>query len=80
MPSLLHADAQVRTAAASLAFNVAATVQTARVEAVRSGKGGREEDEDGEGAEEWRVEIVSALLEAVDREKSSEEVGASSFR
>lgn len=80
VPSLLHADAQVRTAAASLAFNVAATVQVARVEAVRTGKGGREEDEDGEGAEEWRVEIVSALLEAVDREKASEEVGASSFR
>ena len=38
------------------------------------------EDEDGEGAEEWRIEIVSALLEAVDREKASEEVGASSFR
>lgn len=79
VPSLLHADAPVRTAAASLAFNVAATVQAARVEAVRTGKGGREEDEDGEGAEEWRVEIVSALLEAVDREKASEEISALIF-
>lgn len=68
--SLLHQDATVRTAAASLAFNVSAVLQKARVEKMRDGGSGElAEDED------WEVEMVSAIVEAVDREKESEEVG-----
>ena len=53
--SLLHADAHVRTAAASLAFNVAAYVQRGRLEQVRNRKGyvSPTTDEDGE----WEVEV-----------------------
>ena len=72
--SLLHADAQVRTAGASLAFNTAAYVQRGRVGKVRgdaSAGSAREEEEDGE----WEVELVSAVLEAVAKETQSEEVG-----
>jgi hypothetical protein len=75
VPSLLHADATVRTAGASLAFDIAAVVQKRRVEAVRTGRGIREEDEAEEDRDEWDVEMISALLEAVDRERENEEVG-----
>ncbi|KAF8192182.1 PPPDE putative peptidase domain-containing protein [Pholiota molesta] len=74
VPSLLHADATVRTAGASLAFDIAAVVQKRRVEAVRTGRGIREEDEAEEDRDEWDVEMISALLEAVDRERENEEV------
>lgn len=70
--TLLHDDAAVRTAAASLAFNVAAYLQKGRVDKVKNGGGevqGIEEDGD------WEVEMVSAVVEALNREKSSEEVG-----
>lgn len=71
--TLLHDDAAVRTAAASLAFNVAAYLQKGRVDKVSSsGVEGMEEDGD------WEVEMVSAVTEAIDREKGSEEVGKSS--
>ena len=74
--TLLHGDAAVRTAAASLAFNVAAYLQKGRVDMVRSGNsGGDGLQEDGD----WEVEMVSAVVEAVDREKGSEEVGKSFF-
>ncbi|KIK57138.1 hypothetical protein GYMLUDRAFT_75661 [Collybiopsis luxurians FD-317 M1] len=70
--SLLNEDAGVRMAAASLVFNGAAWVQKGRVEAVRSGGGveGKRDVED----EDWEVEMVSAVVEAVDREKGSEDV------
>ena len=70
--TLLHDDAAVRTAAASLAFNVAAYLQKGRVDKVKNGGSevqGIEEDGD------WEVEMVSAVVEALNREKSSEEVG-----
>lgn len=69
VPSLLHTDGAVRTAAASLAFNAAAFVQKGRVEKVRGGAAQVYEDED------WEVEMVSAVVEAIDRETASEEVG-----
>lgn len=76
VPTLLHEDAAVRTAAASLAFNVAAYLQTGRVARVKGSSGVHvphaPEDEDGD----WEVEMVSAVVEAVDRETGSEEVGA----
>lgn len=71
--SLLHSDAAVRTAAASLAFDTAAVLQKARVERVRTGKGIRLEDE--EDLADWQVEVATALIEALEREKENEEVG-----
>ncbi|KAI0685795.1 PPPDE putative peptidase domain-containing protein [Cerioporus squamosus] len=66
--TLLHEDAGVRTAAASLAFNVAAALQRSRVERLRGAA--VEVDED----EEWEVELVSAVLEGLSNETQSEEV------
>ncbi|KAK7048237.1 PPPDE putative peptidase domain-containing protein [Favolaschia claudopus] len=60
VPSLLHTDAMVRTAASSLAFNAAAGVQRARVATALSVD------------EEWQVELISALLEALQQEESEE--------
>ncbi|KAF9071216.1 PPPDE putative peptidase domain-containing protein [Rhodocollybia butyracea] len=71
VPTLLHEDATVRTAAASLVFNAAAFLQKGRVEAVRNGGGSEKkniEDED------WEIEMVSAVVEAIDREKTNEDV------
>lgn len=60
----------MRTAAASLAFNVAAFLQKGRVDRVRdTARAPEDEDED------WEVEMVSAIVEALDREKGNEEVG-----
>ncbi|KAJ7043961.1 PPPDE putative peptidase domain-containing protein [Mycena alexandri] len=75
VPALLHSDATVRTAAASLAFNAAASVQRARV-ATGSGLGGvnvsnaSADDADAAMAadEDWQVELTSALVEALERE------------
>jgi hypothetical protein len=76
VPSLLHDDAQVRTAAASLAFNVAAVLQRRRVERVQKGISNAVKDElDGE----WEVEAVSAVIEAIQRETQSEDVGKCGF-
>lgn len=76
VPTLLHTDAPVRTAAASLAFNIAAHYQRPLVEAQRNGKRGdpvADNESDGQG--DWEVEIVSAVVEALAREKQSEDVG-----
>lgn len=71
--SLLHADASVRTAAASLAFNVASFLQNGRLEAVRA-RYGPFAGSDDEG--EWEVELVSAILEGIANETQSEDIGA----
>lgn len=71
--TLLHEDATVRTAAASLAFNVATYLQKGRVEKLKGGNGAEGTNEDGD----WEVELMSAVIEAIDREKGSEEVGKS---
>ena len=73
VPSLLHADALVRTAAASLAFDVSTVLQTSRVESVKSGRGIKPYEDDR--FVDWEVEMVSAVVEAIDREKENEEVG-----
>ncbi|KAJ7254321.1 PPPDE putative peptidase domain-containing protein [Mycena haematopus] len=83
VPALLHADATVRTAAASLAFNAAAGVQRARV-ATGAGLGGvnvnasNDKANDADAAicadEEWQVELVSALVEALEREEGEDVV------
>ncbi|RDX49944.1 DUF862-domain-containing protein [Lentinus brumalis] len=67
--TLLHEDAAVRTAAASLAFNVAAALQKSRVERLRGTPTVEVEEE-----EEWEVELVSAVLETLSNETQSEEV------
>jgi len=67
VPSLLHDDASVRTSAASLAFNATSLLQKSRVEKVQNtGKSSVAEDED------WQVEMLSAVIEALDREKTPE--------
>ncbi|KAG1749296.1 PPPDE putative peptidase domain-containing protein [Suillus lakei] len=68
--ALLHDDATVRMAAASLAFNIVAHLQRLRVEKVQ---GNAEGDDVGEN-EDWDVEMTSALLEVIDREKANEEI------
>ncbi|RXW24882.1 hypothetical protein EST38_g925 [Candolleomyces aberdarensis] len=73
IPSLLHEDATVRTSAASLAFNAATALQKPRVEAVRAGRKWNVESE-GEDVCDWEVEMVSAITEALEREKENEEV------
>ena len=72
--SLLHSDAPVRTAAASLAFNVAAHIQKHRLEQVRNKYGPFAASED-DG--DWEVEVVSAVLEALQNEVQSEDIGES---
>ncbi|KAG2145882.1 PPPDE putative peptidase domain-containing protein [Suillus clintonianus] len=67
---LLHEDATVRMAAASLAFNMAAHLQGLRVEKVR----GNAEGEDVGENEDWDVEMTSALLEVIEREKTNEAI------
>lgn len=73
--SLLHDDGSVRTAAASLAFNIGAWLQNSRIEAGKGVQGTNAVVED----DEWQVELVSAILEAFGRETSNEEVGELSF-
>ncbi|KDR82390.1 hypothetical protein GALMADRAFT_237672 [Galerina marginata CBS 339.88] len=72
VPSLLHSDPAVRTSSASLAFDIAAVLQKERVESVKLGRGIRADSE--EYLADWEVEMVSAILEALDREKENEEV------
>ncbi|CDO71680.1 hypothetical protein BN946_scf184915.g24 [Trametes cinnabarina] len=71
--TLLHEDTAVRTAAASVVFNVAATLQKSRIEKVQGTAPGAVPI-DVEEDEEWEVELVSAVLEAINNETQSEEV------
>ena len=67
----------MRTASASLAFNTAAVLQKGRVDAVKSGRGIQLELE--EDLADWQVEIITAVVEALNRETENEEVGTSDF-
>ncbi|KDQ25439.1 hypothetical protein PLEOSDRAFT_1057725 [Pleurotus ostreatus PC15] len=69
--ALLHADAGVRTAAASLAFNAGAYGLNRRLNPPSTNSNSSAE-EDGDG--EWEVEMASALVEAIDREAANEDV------
>ena len=73
--ALLHDDAAVRAAAASLGFNVTAYVQRLRVDKVKA----RDDGESAEESEEWELEMVVAVLGAIERETSSEETGKRTF-
>jgi desumoylating isopeptidase 1 len=74
IPSLLHEDAAIRTAAASLAFNTASYLQKLRIEAVQAGRRWNVDTEGGEAMVDWQVEMASAIVEALEREKENEEV------
>ncbi|EAU88372.1 thioredoxin family protein [Coprinopsis cinerea okayama7 len=74
VPSLLHEDAAIRTAAASLAFNAAAWLQKKRVDAIQTGRRWNVDTEGGDEMAEWQVEMASAVVEAIGREKENEEV------
>ncbi|KAG8214729.1 putative thioredoxin family protein [Butyriboletus roseoflavus] len=69
--ALLHADATVRTAAASLGFNMAAYLQRLRVDKIKA----RDDGTSPEESEEWEMEIVVAVLGAIEQEMNSEETG-----
>jgi hypothetical protein len=69
--TLLHSDTEVRTAAASLAFNLSAFIQKPLVEAAREGRSG-EAEEDATGEAEWTIEFLSALVEAIQREQNED--------
>ncbi|KAJ7069916.1 DUF862-domain-containing protein [Mycena amicta] len=80
VPALLHSDSAVRTAAASLAFNVASPVQRVRI-ATGAGLGGLPPTAPVDAAdaasatdEEWQVELASALTEALKNETGEEVV------
>ena len=76
--SMLHPDPSVRTAAASLAFNIAAYYHAPRIESQRSEKRGETPLEDlADG--EWEIEVVSAIVEALRTERSSEDVSEYNF-
>jgi len=62
--SLVSEDGSVRTAASSVAFNMAAWLQNGRAKGMEGGRN-----------EEWEVELISAVVEALGREKSNEQVG-----
>ena len=76
LPNLTNADLLVRTAAASLAFNVAGWVQrgrSVRVPGVETNfdEGMLEAEEDGE----WEVEMILAVVNGIGQEDTSEDVG-----
>lgn len=75
VPALLHDDVSTRTAAASLAFDVAACVQKPLMEQARNGTStGANQTIDGQSDGDWEVEMISALVEALGKENGSEEV------
>jgi hypothetical protein len=71
---LLDQDPAIRTAAASLAFNIAAFIQRSRVDNIRNGT-----VVEGSEDADWEVELVSAIIEAIKREDRSEEIGQHCF-
>lgn len=73
--ALLHDDAAVRTAAASLVFNVAEFLQRLRVDKVKA----RDDGTSAEESEEWELDIVVAVLHAIERETGNEETGERGF-
>ncbi|KIK97078.1 hypothetical protein PAXRUDRAFT_825327 [Paxillus rubicundulus Ve08.2h10] len=68
--ALLHEDTVVRTAAASLAFNIAAYLQKLRVGKVQ----GRNDNTGPEESDEQEFEMVTAILGAIEQEQKSEEI------
>jgi hypothetical protein len=72
--TLLHQDRLVRVTTASLSFNVGAWVHKGRVARIKGEEvmdGIRADEEDGE----WKVELVSAVAEALAGKEESEDAG-----
>jgi hypothetical protein len=67
IPALLHEDLAVRTAAASLAFNVGAEIQKRRTANTST---------EGESEADLESEVITALVEAISREETSEDICA----
>ncbi|KAM6500712.1 PPPDE putative peptidase domain containing protein [Amanita muscaria] len=72
--SLLHDDTGVKNASASLIFNLAVVVQSRRMRSMKGeearGQGTVEMEED----EDWELEIITAVIEALNRETDNEEI------
>ena len=80
VPSLLHSDPAVRSAAAGLTFNMVSHQQSALVDFYRNGNAGDPvPDTEGEGGGDWETEVVTAILESLNKETQSEEVGKNAF-
>ncbi|KAK2467081.1 hypothetical protein APHAL10511_001339 [Amanita phalloides] len=65
--TLLHDDAMIKAASASLLFNLSATLQRNRVESITGTTTRRAVQIDE--SEDWEVEVISAIIEALRREK-----------
>jgi len=68
IPALLSDASNVRVAAASLAFNVSAFLQTPLMTSFNKGQTGQVNIEDGVDDLDWIVELLSAVVEAIGRE------------
>jgi uncharacterized membrane protein len=72
IPALLSDAPNVRVAAASLAFNVSAFLQTPLMASFNKGQTGQMTVEDAVDDLDWVVELLSAVVEAVGREDSED--------
>jgi len=72
VPALQHSDRLVRVATASLVFNVSARVQKGRVAKITEEKG---EADWFVLDQEWELELVRAITEAIAKEGESEDLG-----
>ncbi|CAG7852129.1 Desumoylating isopeptidase 1 Short=DeSI-1; AltName: Full=PPPDE peptidase domain-containing protein 2; AltName: Full=Protein FAM152B [Serendipita indica DSM 11827] len=70
--ALLSDVATVRVAAASLAFNIAAFLQAPLMQSLNRGMSGTPIKEDSLDDAEWEVELLSAVIEAIDREDNED--------
>jgi hypothetical protein len=71
--TLLHDDASVKNASASVIFNLAAVVQSNRMKSARGEQMQSTKSIVTDESEDWEVEMISAIVEALRREKDNEE-------
>ncbi|KAG8832841.1 hypothetical protein FRC17_000545 [Serendipita sp. 399] len=70
--SLLSDVPNVRIAGASLAFNVSAFLQAPLMECLSKGMTGQMKKEDAVDDPDWELEILSAVVEAIEREENED--------
>lgn len=73
--TLLHEDQVVRTASASLAFNIASCIQETRRNGIKTNRESNGDVMDMEEDFDWEIEILSAIVEAVKLEDVNEDTG-----
>lgn len=73
--TLLHSDQAVRTAAASLAFNIASCIQKTRRNANNTSRESNGTDPMFEEDSDWEIEIISAIVEVIKLEDANEDIG-----